>query len=292
MRWLMSILVLCGCLCGGGCATPLFYHPDQRVYRTPDSRGLEYEDVVFTSKDGTRLHGWFLPARGDVRGTVVHCHGNAQNITAQFGFVDWLPAQGFNVFTFDYRGYGRSEGEPGKRGLLEDCEAALTYVKSRPGVDPSRLFLFGQSLGGVNAIVTLARNPEYGIRAAAFESSFASYRAIVRDKIKLIPVLSWFRWPLSYVVVGNRYSADHYIGKTPPIPVAIIHGTSDRVVSYQHALRLMEKASANTELWTVDNGDHVEAFTKYRAQYAPRLVDFYLRAAPPVVEKRGAGVQE
>jgi cephalosporin-C deacetylase-like acetyl esterase len=78
----------------------LFYYPDSRVYSTPAGAGLPYQDVWFTSRDGTKLHGWFIPAasQGPALGTVVHFHGNAQNMTAHVSFVSWLPAEGFNVF--------------------------------------------------------------------------------------------------------------------------------------------------------------------------------------------------
>jgi fermentation-respiration switch protein FrsA (DUF1100 family) len=90
-----------------GCANGLFYYPDSRVYSTPAGAGQPFQDVWFTSRDGTKLHGWFIPAtsQGPALGTVVHFHGNAQNMTAHYAFVSWLPAEGFNVFVFDYRGY-------------------------------------------------------------------------------------------------------------------------------------------------------------------------------------------
>jgi alpha-beta hydrolase superfamily lysophospholipase len=94
-----------------GCISSPFYQPDRVLYSTPPSVGLKYENAVFVSSDGTRLTGWFIPAAGyqnpkNAKGTVVHFHGNAQNMSAHWQFVTWLPQRGFNVFVFDYRGYG------------------------------------------------------------------------------------------------------------------------------------------------------------------------------------------
>src|SRR5512145_1917489 len=135
-----------------GCVGGMFYYPDQEVYDTPDRHGLKYEDVTFPSRDGTSLSGWFIPAVGPPKGTVVHFHGNAQNMTSHFGFVSWLPSRGFNLFVFDYRGYGKSAGRPERQGIYEDSLAALDYIATRPGIDHDRLVVLGQSLGGANAI--------------------------------------------------------------------------------------------------------------------------------------------
>jgi alpha-beta hydrolase superfamily lysophospholipase len=137
-------------------------------------------------------------------GTVVYFHGNYGNLTYYFKQVSWLPAEGFNVFTFDYRGYGRSEGRPTRRGVYEDSVAALAYILKKPGIDHDNVFVFGQSLGGVNAMVALAKNDYPQIRAAAIEGAFDSYRAQARDamatatrkKIGHVPCLSLQLWPL------------------------------------------------------------------------------------------------
>lgn len=73
-------------------------------------------------------------------------------MTAHLSFVSWLPKEGFNLFLFDYRGYGASEGSPERKGIYQDCIAALEYIKSRKDINPNRLLVFGQSLGGANAL--------------------------------------------------------------------------------------------------------------------------------------------
>jgi len=116
---------------------------------------------------------------------VIHFHGNAQNMSAHFGFVSWLPAQGFNLFVFDYRGYGTSAGKADREGVFEDSLAALDYIAARPGVDRNRFAGAGQSLGGANAIAVVGSRPHSGIRAVVIESAFSSYREIVRDKLQI-----------------------------------------------------------------------------------------------------------
>jgi uncharacterized protein len=183
----IALLVLL--MLSSGCASRFLYYPDHKVYQTPQQKGLKFEEVNFTSSDGTALTGWFVPATGKAIGTVIHFHGNAQNMTAHFSFVDWLPFEGFNVFTFDYRGYGRSGGTPQRQGVYDDCVAAITYVQKRPDVDRNSLLIFGQSLGGANALAVLGEKRFDGIKAVAIDSTFYSYRSIVRDKIGEMPII-------------------------------------------------------------------------------------------------------
>lgn len=274
-KTVLVLIVLVITLPCQGCVGRLFYQPDRKVYDTPDRHGLKYEEVSFQSGDGTRLSGWFIPATGKARGTVIHFHGNAQNMTAHFGFVSWLPMQGFNLFVFDYRGYGRSAGSPDRRGVHEDSLAALDYIAARPDIDGSRLLVLGQSLGGANAIAAVGSRPPGGIRVVAVESAFSSYRDIVRDKIADIPLLSLFRTPLSYLLIGNSFTPDAVVAAIAPTPLLIIHGTGDRVVPYSHGMRLFELAREPKQLWTINGGGHTEAFVDPASGYRQRLVAFF-----------------
>ena len=119
------ILVLCAAIAG---CTQLFFFPMKQEVRTPADIGLVYEDVYFPGKDEHKLHGWYLPAVGHARATVLFLHGNAENISTHIGSVYWLPARGFNVLLFDYQGYGQSEGTPSVAGALDDVEAALGFL--------------------------------------------------------------------------------------------------------------------------------------------------------------------
>jgi len=258
-----------------GCVSSMFYQPDRTVYDTPDRHGLKYEQVAFRSKDGTRLSGWFIPAVGTPRGTVIHFHGNAQNMSAHFGFVSWLPAQGFNLFVFDYRGYGSSAGRPDRRGVFEDSLAALGYVAARPGIDHNRILVLGQSLGGANAIAAVGSRHHAGIRAVVIDSAFASYRGIVRDKIAAIPILSYLRNPLSHLLIDNDLSPEAVVANIAPTPLLIIHGTADPVVPYAHGKRLFDLAREPKRFWTIEGGDHTEAFGDPGSPNCQRLVAFF-----------------
>jgi len=253
-----------------GCAG-LFFYPQKELLRTPDQIGLEYEDVSFTSTDGTHLHGWFLPAQQDVKGTIVFYHGNAENISTHIGAVYWLPAAGYNVFLFDYRGYGSSGGRASIKGVHEDARAALQYVHDRADVDPQRLVLFGQSLGGAIAIYTAATT-DIPLAVVVVESAFSDYHKITREKFADF-FLTWpLQWPLSYTVT-DRYSPVKVVADITS-PLLIIHGDADTVVPVEHAYDLYQAATGDKTLWIVKGGGHTAAFGAYHEEYRPRLLSY------------------
>jgi len=282
---LLAVATLAGLLAG---CDNLFYYPSRTSFIDPVSIGFPYQDVSFNSLDGTRLHGWFFAPKGgpDVaKATVIHFHGNAENISTHFQAVAWLAREGFNVFVFDYRGYGQSDGEPNKDGIQGDAVAAVRWVRGRPDVDPDRLIFFGQSLGAAIA-VHLAAGPEHaGLQGVVLESGFSSYRAITRDKLAA-SFLTWpFQWPLSFLVSDRDRPRDD-IAKIAPVPVLIIHGTADPIVPYHHARALYAAAREPKTLWTIPDAGHTAAFGRYGEIYRPRLVAFlnqHLANAPGTI---------
>ncbi|MCP4161734.1 MAG: alpha/beta hydrolase [Deltaproteobacteria bacterium] len=245
-----------------GCANDLFYFPNSKLYQTPAYLNLQYESVYFNSKDGTKLHGWFMPSKGKALGTVVHFHGNAQNISSHFRMVSWLPERNYNVFVFDYRGYGKSDGETERQGIFEDSVSALRYVAGRNDVDKNNIFLIGQSLGGANCIAVAATVKDIKIRAVVIDSAFSSYQLIARDKIAYFSILSWFKTPLSKMLVSDKMSPVEYINKISPIPVFLIHGKKDKVIPIYHGKILFKKAKMPKTMLVIEEGKHIEAFSR------------------------------
>ncbi len=254
--------------------TGLFFYPQNRLLRTPAQLNLAYEDVYFSTTDAVRLHGWWLPAQTEAQGTVVFLHGNAENISTHIANVAWLPAVGFNVFLFDYRGYGLSQGEPDLDGLHKDVEAALATVIQRKKGSPN-IVLFGQSLGASLAITSLSTSAyQDGVCALVIDSSFVGYREIVREKLADFWLTWAFQWPLS-LGINDVYKPLTDISRISPIPVLIIHGTADRVIPAHHARRLYAAAKKPKQLWLVPGSGHIQSLN--HANIRQRLLE-YLRA--------------
>lgn len=258
-----------------GCANDLYYFPNSRLYQTPVKLDLQYESVFFYSKDGTKLHGWFIPAKGKPLGTVVHFHGNAQNISSHFRMVSWLPGNNYNVFVFDYRGYGKSFGSPERTGVYEDSVSALRYVAGRDDVDKDRIFLIGQSLGGANCVAVAATIKDIKVRAVVIDSAFSSYKMIARDKLNLFPVLSWFKTPLSNIIVSDELSPITLIDRISPVPVFFMHGRKDKIVPLDHVKLLFNRAKNPKSVLILDEAKHIEALSRYGDRTRDKILNYF-----------------
>jgi fermentation-respiration switch protein FrsA (DUF1100 family) len=257
------------------CANGLFYYPSKLHFPNNEIGRLSYDDVYFNSKDGTRLHGWFLKAKGPAKATIVHFHGNAQNITTHVSYVAWLTGEGYNVFVFDYRGYGESEGKPSREGVYEDSLAAVSYVESRPDVDKGKLILFGQSLGAGQAITVAGSGQFPELRAVIEESGFSAYRRIAREKMTQMPLgVGYLLWPFTPLLISGGHNPDEAIAHIAPVPLLIIHGRNDEVVPYSHAGILYAAAGSPKFEWTLERAGHTEALGRLRPTVAPRLLKF------------------
>lgn len=265
---LLGMLLLCS-----GCANGIFYQPSQRMAPPPDSRGLRYEAVAFQSTDGVALTGWWLPATGSAKGTVVHFHGNAQNMSTHVQYADWLPAAGYNLFVFDYRGYGTSAGTPGRRGLIRDGMAALQTVHARPEVDKDRIFVWGQSLGGTVALQAILRS-QVPVRGAIIDSTFSSHGRIAADKLRQLP---WFLQPLRLLrplFVSNSYNAEDAVRQLQDLPLYFLHGEKDPIIPASHSQRLHALAPQNSKLWIVPHCGHCDAVLRFPDQVRPSILKF------------------
>ena len=276
MRAAAALLLAIGCALVCTACTSVFFQPDRTLFQTPGLYGLEYQPVELRAADGTALFAWFLPARGKALGSVLYLHGNGQNISTQFANVAWMPAAGFNVLALDYRGYGGSQGEPSLPGVQLDIDAAMQALLRRPDVDPTRVVVFGQSLGGALAIHYVAHSRfRDSIRALVVDSAFSDYERIGQEKLAAA-VITWpFQWFAS-LAIDNRYSPQASVGLLSPIPVLFIHGDADTIVPLHHSQRLFELAGFPKELWVVPGAGHIQAIKS--KELRARLTDYLVRS--------------
>lgn len=289
LRRLSGLLTLCApLLLLSGCGH-LFFYPSKDQFITPDQIGLQYEDVYLTTLDGETLHGWLLPAEGTPRGTVYFLHGNAENISTHIGNVMWLPAEGYQVFLLDYRGYGRSTGKPDIAPALLDVATGYHWLTQS---QPSPLFILGQSLGGALTITFAAQQmPDLQKQVAGIvvDSAFASYRGIAREKLGQFWLTWAFQYPLSWLVPTGHDPVDH-IDQIAPTPLLILHSSEDFVVPQHHGVRLFDranppkmflatKAAHNTAFNQRQNREQVLRFFELTASSQPLHSPFFLRQA-------------
>ncbi len=234
-----------------GCTLDAFLFNPERVdsYRLPGNtipRSL-IEEVTFQSQ-GLTLHGVWVRSNGGRPGvTLLYCHGNKHNIDEYWDRVMFLHGLGVNLFIFDYRGFGRSEGKStSEAGLLQDGEAALNYVLSRPEVIADSVGYYGYSLGAVVAIYLAA-----GVRDPLFlvaESPFASAASLAQGSVNLL-------LPAGWLTEGRFDNAERV--KRVKSPLLVLHGSEDDLVRFRDNGRVVwENAPEPKRLILVQGARH------------------------------------
>jgi len=230
------------------------YYPDKEVSATPESLGIDFEEVNFKTSDGEVLNGWFIPAE-DSRIAVLYCHGNAGNISHRLHKAEFFHKMGVNFFIFDYRGYGKSSGFANEQGLYKDAQAAYDYLVSTGLAEAKKIVIYGKSLGGAVA-ADLCLRREAGL--LVLEGSFSSVASLAQQ---LYPFL-----PMKFLVT-QKYDTLSKI-KSITIPKLVVHGRDDEVIDFRHGEILFEAASGRKEFLPFGGGhndDLYVASSEYRA---------------------------
>jgi hypothetical protein len=230
----------------------------------PARFGLTVEDCYFTTKDGVKLHGWFIPRAG-ARQTLLYCHGNGGNITYFADYAEWLlSGVQAQIFLFDYRGYGRSDGAPDEAGVYQDARAAYDYLLTRPDVNGRKIVLFGQSLGGAVAVDLALDRPCTGL---ILESTFTSAKNMAKKAFPFLPVS---------LIIGVKFDSEAKITRLR-LPLLIAHGTADRTVPFKLGRRLFEVANEPKEFYAITGADHNNPHIAGGETYLTKLREFIER---------------
>ena len=237
------------------------YFPSKEITITPGDVGLDFEDVAFEASDGVKLHGWFVPAAGDI--TWVWFHGNGGNISSRVSNILELNRRlGINIFIFDYRGYGESEGSPSEEGTYLDAEAATAYVDARDNVNLHRIMYFGRSLGCAVAAEMATRYPP---RALICESGFTSIKAMAKSAYPFLPGIE--------LLVSTKYDTLSKVEMTD-VPIMFLHGTRDDIVPFEMSKELFEAANEPKRFYAIEGAMHNDTYEVGGEPYFAALQDF------------------
>ena len=267
---LSLIRITIGVLCGGAIlyiflASLLYfnqqkyvYFPEKNIQFTPKDNKLDYEDAYFTTEDGVKLNGWYIPAKNE-KGVILFCHGNGGNIE-DFDTIEIFNKLGLTTFIFDYRGYGKSEGEPWEEGTYKDAEAAWKWLTKEKGISPDRIIIAGRSLGGAIASYLAQKENPCGL---IVESSFTSLPDIAAEVYPYFPVR---------LLARMKYPTIEYIQKIK-CPILIIHSPQDELVPYKHGQKLFESAKEPKHFLEIV-GMHNDGFTYAGKKYTDAISKF------------------
>lgn len=261
-------------------------HPERHpVDRSLGEFGLVHEDVEFTTEDGLRLKGWFVPPGDDSRATVIVQSGYSGSRESVITNTAALARHGYGVLSFDWRATGESEGETATVGLHEvrDVVAARQWLRGRTDVDQSRVGALGQSAGAAAIIMAAAEDPS--IAAIVAETTFASLEDMMHASIEKKTGLSSFPFADLITLFGQLEAGARLtdvrpvdvIGRISPRPVFLIRGGDDKWVPAYNADLLMEAAGEPKLLWDAPRSKHSRVILAHPEEYELRVVDFFDR---------------
>ena len=243
----------------------IVFFPDADFIGTPLDFGLDYEEVWFASEDGVQLNGWWVPSPGAP--VFLWFHGNAGNISHRLENIKLLVEEvGVQVFIFDYREYGKSEGSISREGTFKDAAAAYRYLTMTRGVPGSDIILFGRSLGTALATDAALKGPS---RALILESAFTNSQEMAK---LYAPFLSDWRPKVPYDNLGR-------IGGVK-VPVLVIHGSHDEIIPVDMGRRVFDAAPEPKELYIIPGAHHNDTYLAGGPEYVKRLRSFIERTTP------------
>lgn len=200
------------------------------------------ESVIFKSTNGNKLNGWLLKPKNILPTiTLIHLHGNEGNLFYQYQAITPLLKNGFQIFMFDYSGFGFSEGKATRENILTDALSAFDYIKTRPEVINTKLVIYGQSIGGHLSAV-LATERQQAVDGLVIEGGFSSYKDIAGHKIPM----------LGKLFSKQGYSATKSI-KNFHKPLLVIHSTEDKEVPFYMGKKIFDNANVPKEFYEIKN---------------------------------------
>jgi pimeloyl-ACP methyl ester carboxylesterase len=259
------------------------------------------EDVKLLTPDGLTLRGCYLKAQQPRRGVILFGLEFGSNRWACTQYCEHLVAGGFDVFSFEPRGQGESDPEPGYEPLqwisnheVADFKTAIAYLRNRPDSDPHGIGFFGISKGAGTGLLAAASEPY--VCCFVTDGVFGTYTTVVPYMRKWISIYSNRRWIQAimpnwmYGLVGrtglrkigrqNSCRFPHLersIAKLAPRPLLMIHGGGDTYIKPDMARSLFDRAGQPKEFWLVDGAKHNQALVVAGEDYRRRVLEFFQR---------------
>jgi fermentation-respiration switch protein FrsA (DUF1100 family) len=247
----------------------LAHIPGRALTATPDDIGLAFESIMIPTRDGERIHGWYVPRlpATESKGVLLFFHGNAGNISHRLDSIRIFNRLGLDVFIVDYRGYGESSGEPSEAGLYEDGEAAWAYLRTERNIAADRMVVFGRSLGAVVAARVASRHAPAGL---IVESGLTSAVDMAKRLYPFLParLLTRLEFPLLE------------FAREVHCPALVIHSRDDEIIPFDMGEAIFQALPTGDRTFLEIWGGHNTGFILSEPVYIPALEKFVENALP------------
>lgn len=251
---LLNLVLITGC-------TSAFFQPNSRTYKASFAEGVNPRPLWIQSFDGSPLSAWYFstPAKKP-KGLVVQFHGNGDSMMLSYQYLYWMVDEGYDLITFDYRGYGNSPGSPSIHEVFHDGLSFLQYSNKLAKEKNLKMIAMGQSLGGSILLRALEEYHPSELAAIVVEGSFAGYREISRDKIGYFALTRPFKFMASFLVSDMYSPGGDQLRKLPNVPKFVMHAQKDLTVLYHHGEELFAGMSEPKYFWPNSEPGHINTF--------------------------------
>jgi pimeloyl-ACP methyl ester carboxylesterase len=250
----------------------------------PEELNLDYEEINIQSADGFRLNCWLIKSKETAKATIVYIHGVADCKIDGLRFAKLMHDNNFNVFLFDSRRHGDSEGTHCTYGFYEKLDVIniIDYLSARKDIHIGKIGLFGTSMGAAIAIQTAAIDNR--ISAVVSENSFAALRKIFDDYQRRIIKLP-FHYLRNIVIIHSELRAKFKARDVAPLesvknitaPILFVYGTVDPLIKYEYSIKLFEQANQPKDIFPINGAAHNNTWDIGGETYHKKLLDFYKR---------------
>ena len=201
----------------------------------------DFEEHFLSLENGDDINALYFKTTDSVKGNLLYFHGNSRNLQRWGRVAPEFTKRGYNVLMIDFRGYGKSDGEPSESNLNEDGQIAYDWLKNNyPDLS---ITIYGRSLGTGVATHVAANNPA---KQLILETPFNNLQDVVRARYPFLFLIKPFR-----VLFPN----DQNLRKVN-YPVFIFHGTNDRIIPFECAEKLKASIKPNDRFYTIEGGRH------------------------------------
>ena len=232
-----------------------FFFSDRLIFLPrPSSYQTNQDFVKLQSRDRTQITGIYLPLP-KAEYTILYSHGNGEDLGEILPRLRDLRDIGFNIFSYDYQGYGTSQGRPSVAGAYQDVNAAYEYLTQKLGIPANKIIVYGYSVGGGPSVDLASRQPVAGL---VIESSFTTAFRVVTG----IPVYPFDKFP----------NIDNI--KNVNCPVLVIHGNADRVIPFYHGQQLFAMVDQPKLSFWVNGAGHLNLLEVAGEEYVKVMTEF------------------
>jgi len=216
----------------------LLYHPSENNY-FGDNLTVSINKIKIKTKDNIELTGWYHKKNSKNYKTILFLHGNAGSLENRIHKINHFGNMNINFLIFAWRGFSGNKGNPTEKGLYEDAESAINWLKNK-GIRTKDIIVYGESLG-TGVATEIAQNRNFA--GVILESPFTSMVDAAKEKYPFFPIR---------FLLKDKYESNKKI-KNIKSPLLIMHGEVDKIVPFW----------MGKKMYDIANEPKYSYFTKY-----------------------------